>query len=262
MYLTDIDKFQDDSYLSQHLKNNYINQNDLKLINNKTKHINNNTKNNKINKSKIMNNNEEKIGFINRIDLGKFLKKNNSVIDFKFDNNEHLLSYRMLKKEKLNKKNKNNNYLNSKKDIEIKNFSKTLLNQQKKPKIHNNIKEQNLVNTNMKLNINNSENCSIKKNNINDKSKEKILKRVAEIKIFKNIIKKNNSKNDSSIEFQNDKETKSSNKNEFEGIKNDEIEKDIVLSEEQEKLFNTNQKNFYKFRKDIKEEPDLEEEIE
>ena len=272
MNSTDIGKFQinniDEFSLSHHLKNNYIDKNDSKLINNKLKHIYNNTKYNKINKIKIMNNNDKKIGFINRIDLGKFLKKNNSVIDFNsdkkmnynYDINENILSYRGLKKEKQNKKNKNNNYFNGKKDIEIKNFSKTLLNPQKKPKIQK-IKWQNLINKNIKLNIKNSENSSrnLKINNINDKYKESILQ--TENKIFKNVIKKNNSKNELSIDYQNDRETISTNKNEFERRNNDEIEKDIFISEDQEKLFNTNQKNFYKFRKDIKEEPDLEEDI-
>ena len=39
--------------------------------------------------------------------------------------------------------------------------------------------------------------------------------------------------------------------------KNDEIEEDnLSINEELEKQFNTNQKNFFKFRKDIKEVPE------
>ena len=63
-------------------------------------------------------------------------------------------------------------------------------------------------------------------------------------------------------ENRNEKEISGDLNNKKDGDKKDEIVENFLSEEEQEKLFNTNQKNFYKFRKDIKEEPDLEEDTE
>ena len=278
MNSTDFDKFQinnknDISFFSENLKNNnFISKNDrkgkdkeykdYKLVNNKLKLIYNKTKYNKSNKGIIKNNKDEKMGYsINKIDLGSFLKKNNSDIFFSADINEKLLSDRTIKKEKENKNIKNNNYLNKKKDLEIKNKnkynSKTVTNN------FNNNKEQenNLLNNKIKLNIKNGEKVAkiSKLNIINDKSKENIIIKKEENKnnIIKIILSNNNSKSNLSLDEReilpyNIKECESERKEE------NDIKNDLILNEEQEKIFNTNQKNFFKFRKDIKEEPDLE----
>ena len=278
MNSTDFDKFQinnknDISFFSENLKNNnFISKNDrkgkdkeykdYKLVNNKLKLIYNKTKYNKSNKGIIKNNKDEKMGYsINKIDLGSFLKKNNSDIFFSEDINEKLLSDRTIKKEKENKNIKNNNYLNKKKDLEIKNKnkynSKTVTNN------FNNNKEQenNLLNNKIKLNIKNGEKVAkiSKLNIINDKSKENIIIKKEENKnnIIKIILSNNNSKSNLSLDEReilpyNIKECESERKEE------NDIKNDLILNEEQEKIFNTNQKNFFKFRKDIKEEPDLE----
>ena len=278
MNSTDFDKFtinnkKDISLLSENLKNNnFINKNDYKeykdykLVNNKIKLIYNKAKYNNSNKGIIKNNKDENNnGYsIYKIDLGSFLNKNNSDIKlFKNISNEKLLSDRTIKKEKENKNIKKNNYLNNKKDLEIKNNnkcnSKIIENSFNNKEIKNN-----LINNKIKPNIKNEKKTTkiSKINIINDKSKENnIIKNNGNENnnIIKNIISSNNSKSNSSID---EREILSYNAKECESerkVEND-IENDLILNEEQEKLFNTNQKNFFKFRKDIKEEPDLESE--
>ena len=279
MNSTDFDKFpfnnkNDISFFSENLKNNFINKNDskenkdYKLVNNKLKLIYNKTKYNKDNKGKIKNNkNEKNVDFgysINKIDLGSFLKKNNSDIFFKAniklfnnDNSEKLLSDRTIKKEKEIKNIKNNNFLNKKNDLEMKNKNRNKYNSKTLTNIINN-KEQvkNLIKN--KIKIKNEEKVTkiSKINIINDKNKENSItkKDDNENNIIKNII--NNSKNNLSLD---EKEILSYNKEcESERKEENEIENDLIFNEEQEKIFNTNQKNFFKFRKDIKEDPDLE----
>ena len=124
----------------------------------------------------------------------------------------------------------------------------------------NNKVSQNLLNTNAKMDkqLNNNEN--IYKNyikNINNIFNKK-NKDDKEIKIITKI--KENKEKEKNIIKKELEEIKDNNYK----VNKSETEKNIILNEDHEehedKLFNTNQKNFFKFRKDIKEEPDLEEE--
>ena len=250
------------------IKNIYFNKNDNISLNNKIKQIYSKIKNNKHNKNKSSKNIKNQRYPVNRIELSNILKKNNSEIYYKRDisnntniDNEISLSDRTFRKESKNKNFKNNNFFYDKKIIELKSNVKDISNS-KSFTNEKNLKDTNLINSNMKNMKNPANPTKISYSYINDKSKEiKLIK----LKENKNTINKkltnNNSRNDSSNECENEKETMSNNINEIEENNKNEIEKDLNLNDEQDKLFNTNQKNFFKFRKDIKEEPELEEDI-
>ena len=242
------------------LKNIFFNKNDNISLSNKIRKIYSRIKYNKLNKTKIDNNNNinNRRYPINKPEFENLLRKNNSEIYYNRDlmintnkENEMSLSDRAFKKDKKYKK---NNFIYDKdKTLEFKRNLKDFSNSKSI------LNEKNISDINInKLNLKKSENTTN-----NDIIKDiKIIK----IKESKNYINKkiinNNPRNDTSNECENERETMSNNMNEIEENLKDEKEKDINIDDEQDKLFNTNQKNFFKFRKDIKEEPELEEDIE
>ena len=69
----------------------------------------------------------------------------------------------------------------------------------------------------------------------------------------KNNNKKNKKKKNEDIEKENNENNDNENLNDNENKNEEEENEDENLNDEMDKMFNTNQKNFFKFRKDIKE---------
>ena len=69
----------------------------------------------------------------------------------------------------------------------------------------------------------------------------------------KNNNKKNKKKKNEDIEKENNENNDNDNLNDNENKNEEEENEDENLNDEMDKMFNTNQKNFFKFRKDIKE---------
>ena len=94
--------------------------------------------------------------------------------------------------------------------------------------------------------VNNKENNNKKIINNNNKNNQKEIK----IKNSNNFSKDNNNNNNNLINENNNDNNK------------EEIEEDFSIDDKLDNIFNTNQKDFFKFRKDIKEEPENEEDDE
>ena len=222
----------------------------------------------KINRQKNNSENKENTGnsfIINKTGKNEYqitLKKNNSQLFLKNLNNNDKYSYR-----KFGFLNKNlfmkNNYFKENKRPDIKKISLDLIN-------HNKIsKEHILNNNNALLDYGKDDMNSIKINHINNKpliKDEKNYKKINNIK-DKNDGVINNSSKPIIMKCQNNNERIPAllNKNKNEGLEKENMEENYLVDEDKvdelDKIFNTNQINFFKFRKDIKEEPDLEEEI-
>ena len=220
----------------------------------------------KMNKQKNNTGNKENNGnsfLINKTGKNEYqitLKKNNSQLFLKNMSNNDKYSYRkfgFLNKNKFMK----NNYFRENKRPDIKKISLDLIN-------HNKIsKEHTLNNNNALLDYGKGDMNSIKINHIIKKpliKDEKNYKKINNIK-DKNVEGINNNQRPIIVKYQNNKEGISALINKNKGIEKDNKEEkslfDEVEDEEINKKFNTNQINFFKFRKDIIEEPDLEEEI-
>ncbi len=202
------------------LKNIYFNRNDYNLINNKMQV--------RFNKNSILKKKENNLNIKYNIYDGNYLKKNNSEMlmllnqDINGTIGDNLLNSRSSKTIKNNifrKKNRMN-------ENKIKNMIK---------KVKDNILD--LKNIDKQKNVLNNRNIDLQLNNcINNGKKKEIKVLLNNKKYFK----------------------KEKNENNFREEKNED-HKNSSSNDEQEKLFNTNQKYFFKFRKDIIEEPDLEE---
>ena len=213
--------------------------------------------------------NKENIGnsfLINKTGKNEYqitLKKNNSQLFLKNMNNNEKYSYRkfgFLNKNKFMK----NNYFKEKKRPDIKKISLDLIN-------HNKISKEHMLNHNNALLDYGKDNMnSIKINHDNIKpliKDEKNYKKINNVIIIKDkndgII--NNSSKPIIMKCQNNKGGISALINKNKGFGKENMEKNYLIDEDEDdeidKMFNTNQINFFKFRKDIKEEPDLEEEI-
>ena len=220
----------------------------------------------KINRQKNNSENKENTGnsfIINKTGKNEYqitLKKNNSQLFLKNMNNNDKYSYR-----KFGFLNKNlfmkNNYFKENKRPDIKKISLDLIN-------HNKIsKEHILNNNNALLDYGKDDMNSIKINHINNKpliKDEKNYKKINNIK-DKNDGVINNSSKPIIMKSQNNKEGILTLINKNKGFGKESMEENYLFDEDKDdeidKIFNTNQINFFKFRKDIKEEPDLEEEI-
>ena len=153
------------------------------------------------------------------------------------------------------------NYFKENKRPDIKKISLDLIN-------HNKIsKEHILNNNNALLDYGKDDMNSIKINHINNKpliKDEKNYKKINNIK-DKNDGVINNSSKPIIMKSQNNKEGILTLINKNKGFGKESMEENYLFDEDKDdeidKIFNTNQINFFKFRKDIKEEPDLEEEI-
>ena len=220
----------------------------------------------KINRQKNNSENKENTGnsfIINKTGKNEYqitLKKNNSQLFLKNLNNNDKYSYR-----KFGFLNKNlfmkNNYFKENKRPDIRKISLDLIN-------HNKIsKEHILNNNNALLDYGKDDMNSIKINHINNKpliKDEKNYKKINNIK-DKNDGVINNSSKPIIMKSQNNKEGILTLINKNKGFGKESMEENYLFDEDKDdeidKIFNTNQINFFKFRKDIKEEPDLEEEI-
>ena len=212
----------------------------------------------KINRQKKHKGNKENIEnsfLINKIGKNEYqitIKKNNSQLSLKNMNNND--KYNFKKFGFMTK-----NYFIQNKRPEIKKISLDLIN-------HNKISREHMLNNNNAL-------LDYGKDDMNS---IKIFNHKPLIKDDKNFIKINNIKykndgykNNSSkpiiIKSQNNNEGTSTLINNNKGIEKENLDENYLLDDveddEIDKVFNTNQINFFKFRKDIKEEPDLEEEI-
>lgn len=220
----------------------------------------------KINRQKNNSENKENTGnsfIINKTGKNEYqitLKKNNSQLFLKNLNNNDKYSYRkfgFLNKNQFMK----NNYFKENKRPDIKKISLDLIN-------HNKIsKEHILNNNNALLDYGKDDMNSIKINHINNKpliKDEKNYKKINNIK-DKNDGVINNSSKPIIMKSQNNKEGILTLINKNKGFGKESMEENYLFDEDKDdeidKIFNTNQINFFKFRKDIKEEPDLEEEI-
>ena len=220
----------------------------------------------KINRQKNNSENKENTGnsfIINKTGKNEYqitLKKNNSQLFLKNLNNNDKYSYR-----KFGFLNKNlfmkNNYFKENKRPDIRKISLDLIN-------HNKIsKEHILNNNNALLDYGKDDMNSIKINHINNKpliKEEKNYKKINNIKDKNNGVINNSSK-PIIMKSQNNKEGILTLINKNKGFGKESMEENYLFDEDKDdeidKIFNTNQINFFKFRKDIKEEPDLEEEI-
>ena len=220
----------------------------------------------KINRQKNNSENKENTGnsfIINKTGKNEYqitLKKNNSQLFLKNLNNNDKYSYRkfgFLNKNQFMK----NNYFKENKRPDIKKISLDLINHNKisKEHIHNN--------NNALLDYGKDDMNSIKINHINNKpliKDEKNYKKINNIK-DKNDGVINNSSKPIIMKSQNNKEGILTLINKNKGFGKESMEENYLFDEDKDdeidKIFNTNQINFFKFRKDIKEEPDLEEEI-
>ena len=125
-----------------------------------------------------------------------------------------------------------------------------------------------VINNYDKLNQNNIyyNNFMNKKSNINTKKKENNINKKENLFKRDYFINNNNSKEDNKKNnlnnFENNKNINDihNKKNDKNKEENNENEENDNFDEEKEKLFYTNQKNFFKFRKDIMEEPEYLEE--
>jgi hypothetical protein len=219
----------------------------------------------KINRQKNNSENKENTGnsfIINKTGKNEYqitLKKNNSQLFLKNLNNNDKYSYR--KFGFLNKNQLKNNYFKENKRPDIKKISLDLIN-------HNKIsKEHILNNNNALLDYGKDDMNSIKINHINNKpliKDEKNYKKINNIK-DKNDGVINNSSKPIIMKSQNNKEGILTLINKNKGFGKESMEENYLFDEDKDdeidKIFNTNQINFFKFRQDIKEEPDLEEEI-
>ena len=220
----------------------------------------------KINRQKNNSENKENTGnsfIINKTGKNEYqitLKKNNSQLFLKNLNNNDKYSYRkfgFLNKNQFMK----SNYFKENKRPDIKKISLDLIN-------HNKIsKEHILNNNNALLDYGKDDMNSIKINHINNKpliKDEKNYKKINNIK-DKNDGVINNSSKPIIMKSQNNKEGILTLINKNKGFGKESMEENYLFDEDKDdeidKIFNTNQINFFKFRKDIKEEPDLEEEI-
>ena len=220
----------------------------------------------KINRQKNNSENKENTGnsfIINKTGKNEYqitLKKNNSQLFLKNLNNNDKYSYRkfgFLNKNQFMK----NNYFKENKRPDIRKISLDLIN-------HNKIsKEHILNNNNALLDYGKDDMNSIKINHINNKpliKDEKNYKKINNIK-DKNDGVINNSSKPIIMKSQNNKEGILTLINKNKGFGKESMEENYLFDEDKDdeidKIFNTNQINFFKFRKDIKEEPDLEEEI-
>lgn len=187
------------------------------------------------------------------------LKKNNSQLFLKNMSNNDKYSYRkfgFLNKNKFMK----NNYFRENKRPDIKKVSLDLIN-------HNKISKEHMLNNNNALLDYGKDDMNSIKINLADKKPlvkdEKNYKKINNIN-DKNVEDINNNQRPIIMKYQNNKEGISALINKNKGIEKDSKEEslfDEIEDEEINKKFNTNQINFFKFRKDIIEEPDLEEEI-
>jgi hypothetical protein len=220
----------------------------------------------KINRQKNNSENKENTGnsfIINKTGKNEYqitLKKNNSQLFLKNLNNNDKYSYR-----KFGFLNKNlfmkNNYFKENKRPDIKKISLDLIN-------HNKISKEHIFNNNNALlDYGKDDMNSIKINHINNKpliKDEKNYKKINNIK-DKNDVVINNSSKPIIMKSQNNKEGILTLINKNKGFGKESMEENYLFDEDKDdeidKIFNTNQINFFKFRKDIKEEPDLEEEI-
>jgi hypothetical protein len=220
----------------------------------------------KINRQKNNSENKENTGnsfIINKTGKNEYqitLKKNNSQLFLKNLNNNDKYSYRkfgFLNKNQFMK----SNYFKENKRPDIKKISLDLIN-------HNKISKEHIFNNNNALlDYGKDDMNSIKINHINNKpliKDEKNYKKINNIK-DKNDGVINNSSKPIIMKSQNNKEGILSLINKNKGFGKESMEENYLFDEDKDdeidKIFNTNQINFFKFRKDIKEEPDLEEEI-
>ena len=220
----------------------------------------------KINRQKNNSENKENTGnsfIINKTGKNEYqitLKKNNSKLFLKNLNNNDKYSYRkfgFLNKNQFMKK----NYFKENKRPDIKKISLDLIN-------HNKISKEHIFNNNNALlDYGKDDMNSIKINHINNKpliKDEKNYKKINNIK-DKNDGVINNSSKPIIMKSQNNKEGILTLINKNKGFGKESMEENYLFDEDKDdeidKIFNTNQINFFKFRKDIKEEPDLEEEI-
>jgi hypothetical protein len=221
----------------------------------------------KINKQKNNSENKENTGnsfIINKTGKNEYqitLKKNNSQLFLKNMNNNDNFGYKKSGFLNINQFLKNS-YFKENKRPDIKKISLDLIN-------HNKIsKEHMLNNNNALLDYGKSEKNSIKLIHVNSKPLIKNAKNYKRINIKeKNDEVINNSSKPIIMKCQNNNERIPAllNKNKNEGLEKENMEENYLVDEDKvdelDKIFNTNQINFFKFRQDIKEEPDLEEEI-
>ena len=220
----------------------------------------------KINRQKNNSENKENTGnsfIINKTGKNEYqitLKKNNSQLFLKNLNNNDKYSYRkfgFLYKNQFMK----SNYFKENKRPDIKKISLDLIN-------HNKISKEHIFNNNNALlDYGKDDMNSIKINHINNKpliKDEKNYKKINNIKDKNNGVINNSSK-PIIMKSQNNKEGILTLINKNKGFGKESMEENYLFDEDKDdeidKIFNTNQINFFKFRKDIKEEPDLEEEI-
>ena len=203
----------------------------------------------------------------------EYLRKRNQTA--KLNNKRIFLQNVINNMQKINKLDNNTNYNNFKKtqSKKVTQSHQKIINQYKDPKnpystfwpnhildsrfkmelgikgFINGIPILNIKKKKINYKINNKEN---KKLNNNNKNNQKEIK----IKNSNNFSKDNNDDNNNNNNNLNENNNENNNNNK------EEIEEDFSIDEKLDNIFNTNQKDFFKFRKDIKEEPENEEDDE
>ena len=205
----------------------------------------------------------------------EYLRKRNQTA--KLNNKRIFLQNVINNMQKINKLDNNTNYNNFKKtqSKKVTQSHQKIINQYKDPKnpystfwpnhildsrfkmelgikgFINGIPVLNIKKKKINYKINNKENKKL--NNNNNKNNQKEIK----IKNSNNFSKDNNNDDNN-----NNNNNLNENNNENNNNNKEEIEEDFSIDEKLDNIFNTNQKDFFKFRKDIKEEPENEEDDE
>ena len=207
----------------------------------------------------------------------EYLRKRNQTA--KLNNKRIFLQNVINNMQKINKLDNNTNYNNFKKtqSKKVTQSHQKIINQYKDPKnpystfwpnhildsrfkmelgikgFINGIPILNIKKKKINYKINNKENNNKKlNNNNNNKNNQKEIK----IKNSNNFSKDNNNDDNNNNNNLNENNNENNNNNK------EEIEEDFSIDEKLDNIFNTNQKDFFKFRKDIKEEPENEEDDE
>ena len=200
----------------------------------------------------------------------EYLRKRNQTA--KLNNKRIFLQNSINNMQKINKFENNTNY-NSFKKTQIKKVTQShqkIINQFKDPKNpYSTFWPNHILDTRFKMElgikgfVNGIPILNIKKKKINYKinNKENNNKKINNNKNNQKEIKKKNSNNFISKDNNNNNNLINENNNDNINNKED-IDEDIIIDDKLDNIFNTNQKDFFKFRKDIKEEPENEEDDE
>ena len=200
----------------------------------------------------------------------EYLRKRNQTA--KLNNKRIFLQNSINNMQKINKFENNTNY-NSFKKTQIKKVTQShqkIINQFKDPKNpYSTFWPNHILDTRFKMElgikgfVNGIPILNIKKKKINYKinNKENNNKKINNNKNKQKEIKKKNSNNFISKDNNNNNNLINENNNDNINNKED-IDEDIIIDDKLDNIFNTNQKDFFKFRKDIKEEPENEEDDE